>query len=64
MSNGILVPYLELDIDLNSLTGIMFSPTVNDELARDSITDYCKYCGINPTTLPEGVEKSSVPVRY
>jgi len=64
IGNGVLIPYLDLDFDLSCLTGIMFSPTVNDELAKDSIIDYCHYCGINPSALPEGVEKSSVPVRY
>ena len=47
MSNGILIPYLDLDFDLSCLTGIMFSPTMNDELAKDSIIDYCHYISYN-----------------
>lgn len=64
LSNGLLIPYLELDFDLQCLTGITFSPTINDELAENSIADYCRYCGIDPNGLPEKVQRSSVPVRY
>lgn len=63
-SGGILIPYLEIEYDKDSLTGMMFSPTVNDELAEQSIKDYCRYCDIDPEKLPEGIEKSTIPVRY
>ena len=64
VSNGLLIPYLELDIDLASLTGLTASPTLQSDLAEKSIKSYCEYCGIEVSKLPDGIEKSKIPVRF
>lgn len=64
ISNGMLVPYLELDFDISTLSGITFSPTVKSDLAEKSINDYCKFCNINTNNLSEGIVKSEIPVRF
>ena len=64
VSNGLLIPYLELDFDLHALTGLTASPTIKSDLAEKSIRDYCDYCGINPDSLTDGIIQSSIPVRF
>lgn len=64
ISNGVLIPYLELDFDTSSLVGITLSPTINSDLAEQSIRDYCKYCNIDSDTFPEKIAKSEIPVRF
>ena len=64
ISNGLLVPYLDLAIDTDALTGAALSPTATQDLAERSIKDYCTYCNIDTTTLPEGIVKSKIPVRF
>lgn len=64
VSNGLLVPYLDLDFDITSITGVALSPTINSDLAERSINDYCKYCSIDVSNFEEGIKKSEVPVRF
>lgn len=64
VNNGLLIPYLELDIDLHALTGLTASPTIKSDLAEKSIRDYCDYCGINTDNLVDGIIQSSIPVRF
>lgn len=64
ISNGLLIPYLDLVFDVNSLTGATLSPTINQDLADRSIKDYCEYCNIDVATLSEGIIKSRIPVRF
>ena len=59
-----MVPYLDLNIDTDALTGAALSPTVNQDLAERSIKDYCAFCSIDAATLPEGITKSKIPVRF
>lgn len=63
-SNGIFIPYLELEFDKQSIQGIKMAPTVKSDLAERSIKDYCKYCNLDIENLELGISKSSVPVRY
>ena len=53
ISNGMLIPYLELNFDVSNLAGITLSPTINGDLAERSITDYCRYCKIDVDALLE-----------
>ena len=64
ISNGLLIPYLELDIDTKPLTGLTASPTIKSDLAERSIRDYCQYCGIDTDNLPQGIVQSKIPVRF
>lgn len=64
ISNGLLVPYLDLDIDTDALSGATLSPTVNQDLAERSIKDYCNFCNIDINVLSEGIVKSKIPVRF
>ena len=63
-NNGVLIPYIELEFDINCITGITMSPTTNSDLANKSIRAYCKHCGIDENNLSEKIEKSNIPVRY
>ena len=63
-SNGVLLPYIELEFDISCITGITMSPTIKSDLAEKSIRKYCKYCGIDEENLDEKIEMSSIPVRY
>lgn len=64
VSNGLLIPYLDLEIDMNSMTGIALSPTINSDLAERSIRDYCNYCNIDTSKFSEGLIQSNIPVRF
>lgn len=63
-SNGILIPYIELEFNIEDIIGITFSPTTKSDLALRSMEDYCCYNGINPEELKEGIKKSRIPVRF
>ena len=63
-SNGVLLPYIELEFDISCITGITMSPTIKSDLAEKSIREYCKYCGIDVENMDEKIEMSSIPVRY
>lgn len=64
ISNGLLVPYLDLSFDSDCLTGIALAPTINSDLAERSIKDYCRFCNIDINRIPEGIVKSEIPVRF
>lgn len=63
-SNGVLLPYVDLEFDISCITGITMSPTIKSDLAERSIREYCKYCGIDEDNLSEKIAKSNIPVRY
>ena len=63
-SNGILIPYVELEFSVADIIGITFSPTTKVDLSMRSMEDYCCYNGINPKELKEGIKKSKIPVRF
>lgn len=63
-ANGALIPYLELDFDLNSMKGIKLSPTITSDLAAKGVREYCSYCGISPDNLADGITQSEIPVRF
>lgn len=64
ISNGLLIPYLELEFDISDVTGITLSPTINGDLAERSIKDYCAYCDIDVSCFQEGINKSVIPLRF
>lgn len=63
-NNGMLIPFLELDFDVDSIIGIKSSPTNNGELLEESIVEYCKYCSIDSDCFPEGISHSRIPLRF
>lgn len=64
VSNGVLIPYIELKFDKEAISGIRLAPTVTSDLAERSVHDFCEYCDILPENLPEGIEKSKIPARF
>ncbi len=63
-SHGALIPYIELDFNIEDVMGITLSPTVQSDLAIRGIEDFCFYCGIDTSDLKEGIRKSKIPVRF
>ncbi len=65
ISNGLLIPYLELKFDPKSIKGITISPTTQSDLAGKSVQDFLRYCDF-PTDkgMAEFIKKSKIPVRF
>lgn len=64
VSNGVLIPYIELKFDKEAISGIRLAPTITSDLAERSVHDFCEYCNVLPENLPEGIEKSKIPARF
>lgn len=64
ISNGILIPYLELDFSLDAIKGITISPTVQVDLAEKSVEDFLECYDVNINKEKDFVKKSKIPVRY
>ncbi|MBQ2875963.1 MAG: DUF2971 domain-containing protein [Clostridia bacterium] len=64
VSNGLLIPYLDLSFAPSCITGLTLSPTFNSDLAERSIKDYCLYCDVCTEDFSEGIAKSKIPVRF
>lgn len=64
VSNGVLIPYIELKFDKEAISGIRLAPTITSDLAERSVRDFCEYCDVLPENLPEGIEKSKIPARF
>ena len=62
--NNIFVPYLDASIDLQAITGCTIAPAVKNDLAADSLKQFCNYVGLNPEAFTEGIAVSSIPVRF
>ena len=65
ISNGLLIPYLELKFNPASIKGITISPTMQSDLAEQSVQDFLRYCDFPmDNNMQEFVKKSKIPVRF
>ena len=63
-SNGVLVPYLELEFAGEVIKSIAISPTVKSDLVEQSIQDFTTYCNLSVDDYSTFIRKSKVPVRF
>lgn len=64
ISNGILIPYLELKFSHNAIKSLTISPTTQIDLAEQSLQDFLKYCEFNVEDYSKFIHKSNIPVRF
>lgn len=64
VSNGVLVPYLELGFSGDVIKGITISPTVKSDLVEQSIQDFTTYCNLPISDYSTFIRKSKVTVRF
>lgn len=64
ISNGILIPYIELKFLEDVVKGITISPTVQSDLIELSIQDFMKYCKYNIQDFSKFIKHSDIPVRF
>lgn len=64
ISNGVLIPYLELTFSEDVVKSITISPTVQSDLVELSIQDFMRYCNYTITDFSKFIKHSDVPVRY
>ena len=64
VSNGILIPYIELKFSENAVRSITISPTVQSDLVESSIRDYLQYCKYNVPDFSNFIKHSNIPVRF
>lgn len=62
--NNILIPYLDIKFDLHSIRGITIAPTLNSDLINRNLNDFFEYKGLDVSKFADGIQKSSIPVRY
>lgn len=58
--NGAFVPYISKNIDLNSISSIMISPTTRADFVKSSVTSMSKHYGIEEIEI----KNSKIPLRY
>lgn len=64
VSNGVLVPYIELKFTEDVVKSITISPTVKSDLVELSIQDFTSYCNYDVQDFSEFIKHSKVPVRF
>lgn len=64
ISNGLLIPYLDLKFPENAVKGITISPTTQSDLAERSVQDFLTYCEFSVPDISTFLRKSNVPVRF
>ena len=64
ISNGILVPYLELKFSPDVIKSLTISPTVRSDLVEQSITDFLTYCNFSVDDYSKFIKHSNIPVRF
>lgn len=64
ISNGVLVPYIELKFSEEVVKGITISPTVQSDLVELSIQDFLKYCKYDVEDYSQFIKHSNIPVRF
>lgn len=62
ISNGIMVPYLELNFSPDVIKSLTVSPTIRSDLVERSMQDFWSYCGFDKVNLH--VKHSNLPVRF
>lgn len=64
VSNGVLVPYIELKFTEDVVKSITISPTVQSDLVELSIQDFINYCKYDVQDFSEFIKHSKIPVRF
>lgn len=64
VSNGVLVPYIELAFAEDVVKSVTISPTVQSDLVELSIQDFMTYCKYNISDYSQFIRHSKVPVRF
>jgi len=58
--NGAFLPYIEKQIDKDSVSSIMISPTTRADFVKSSVIDLCENYELKGITI----KRSSIPIRY
>lgn len=58
--SGAFMPYISKNIDLNSISSIMISPTTRADFVKSSVTSMSKHYGVNEIEI----KNSKIPLRY
>lgn len=64
ISNGALIPYLELNFSSDIINSITISPTVQSDLIEQSIKDFATYSDLEIDDYSTFIRKSKIPVRF
>lgn len=64
VSNGALVPYIELKFIEDVVKSIAIAPTVQSDLVELSIQDFVKYCNYDVRDFSKFIKHSKIPVRF
>ncbi len=64
VSNGVLVPYLELKFNTDDVKGITISPTLQSDLVEISAKEFLEFCEFKDINSSEFIKRSKVPVRF
>lgn len=64
ISNGVLVPFIELKFTEDVVKSITISPTVQSDLIELSIQDFLNYCKFKVHDFTLFIKHSKVPVRF
>ncbi len=64
ISNGVLVPYLELRFSEDVVKSLTISPTVQSDLVEQSIQDFMNYCNYGIQDFSTFIKHSKIPVRF
>lgn len=64
VSNGILVPYLELSFPSEVVKSVMISPTVKSDLVELSMQEFLQYSGYEIPDFAHFIKHSKVPIRF
>lgn len=62
--NGIIIPYIEIEFDLNAISGITISSGVKDNIAIEGVKYLLKSNNINFEHSNEFINKSKIPSRF
>lgn len=64
ISNGVLIPYLELKFSADVVKSLSISPTVQSDLVEQSIQDFMNYCNYEVRDFSKFIKHSKIPVRF
>ena len=64
ISNGVIVPYLELSFSGEVIKSVTISPTIKSDLVELSIQDFATYCNLPVKDYSTFIKKSKIPVRF
>ncbi|MBR3674103.1 MAG: DUF2971 domain-containing protein [Clostridia bacterium] len=63
-NNGIITPYIEVDIDINAIKGVTLSPGIKDDIAIEGIKKLLTKNDIKLEQLTMGIKQSKIPLRF